>query len=172
MKISSKTAILTLASLAASNVTEKVNAAIVNDTNEIKTANNSVVISSGKEASPQVDNISIPESTDVQQFSQNLPRLQSDIDNNSKIISEIQNQEFSKSNDKINSTALVSSSPQSDNNTPQFSGSARGVTPRSLSKLSLSLSREKNKNAKSVSASGESLERSFQDIAKIGRAHV
>ncbi|MEO0969441.1 MAG: hypothetical protein AAFX80_14215 [Cyanobacteria bacterium J06639_18] len=109
MRVSSAT-IFTLATLAASNITTKVNAATPNHEAQKESAD-SVVVPTTEETPPQVENVAAPETEEVQQFSQNHSRVESGKSNNLPVIGriqnkveEIQNQEVpeSKQSDKSN----------------------------------------------------------------------
>ncbi|MBH8560835.1 BamA/TamA family outer membrane protein [Nostoc sp. CENA67] len=83
MRVSSA-AIFTLATLAASNVTQKVMAAPVANSSETEPAKN-LVVPVNEETPTQVKAISSPETVVVQQFSPNPVVVQTGVNNNSKV---------------------------------------------------------------------------------------
>ncbi|BAZ51163.1 surface antigen D15 domain-containing protein [Nostoc sp. NIES-4103] len=83
MRVSSA-AIFTLATLAASNVTQKVMAAPVANSSETEPAKN-LVVPVNEETPTQVKTISSPETVVVQQFSPNPVVVQTGVNNNSKV---------------------------------------------------------------------------------------
>ena len=147
MRVSSAT-IFTLATLAASNITTKVNAATPNHEAQKESAD-SVVVPTTEETPPQVENVAAPETEEVQQFSQNHSRVESGKSNNLPVIGriqnkveEIQNQEVpeSKQSDKSNKFNKSSHSNKSNkfNKSREIDNSVNLVPPAFLIEIRFS----------------------------------
>ncbi len=186
MRVSSAT-IFTLATLAASNITTKVNAATPNHEAQKESAD-SVVVPTTEETPPQVENVAAPETEEVQQFSQNHSRVESGKSNNLPVIGriqnkveEIQNQEvpeskqsdksnkfnksshsnksnkFNKSREIDNSPVVVPSSPALKKNISDRQVSVQSTSSQNISTQSISNQSISTQNISSQSTSSQNI---------------